>query len=118
MLLISLSVLATSCATLPDIPFCVQETPIDAYCVKSVSNKKFHINEENKYPVKFKDGTTKELTYFEMKPMMIMLTPDGYSQYKKFFIKTCHKSKKCGNIGTWDRTIEELDSKLGDNLVP
>lgn len=117
-LLLSSCLSLTNCASIPNFPACVEVNIAKAFCVKVLTNETFYISETEKYPVKLKDGTIVKMSYFEMRPLMVVLPPDSYASIKKYLIKNCHNNKQCSKIGTWDRSIESIDSKMGDKDVP
>lgn len=101
-----LSLLVSSCAVIPpDVPLCAQITATRGYCVNTISSKEYEVNEENKM---------NDMTWWEIKPLMIYVPTSSWVELKKFIIKVCKKSGKCAgqDIASWERTVEKIDSNI------
>lgn len=100
-LMILLSFLTFSCATVPDVPVCKEISEEKGWCSWTIKSGGFYVDEENPYA--FDPNYPEELyTWWEYKPMMISLPPYSLQEIKKYIIKQCRKTKKCkGDIGEW-----------------
>lgn len=104
-LLLSL-LISTSCSSIKQIdkPVCVEINLSKAFCTYTISNKDFIIDDEHPYQGK---------TWFELRPTMILIPVESWASFKKYLIKECKITKRCGGmIEGWDRTIKAIDTKL------
>lgn len=108
-----------SCANLSliDKPVCTEITPDRGYCVTIISGKKEYIDDFKKMKTFDEKGNLVEMTWFEMKPTMVLVPVQTYAALKKYLIMNCKKSKRCSeNIDSWDRSMEiievEIESKM------
>lgn len=90
------SLLVSSCSvTPPDVPLCTEINPSRGYCVNTLSNKKYEINDTQKLEDK---------TWWEAKPYMIYMPVSSWVEIKSFMIKICKISKMCNvDISSWNR---------------
>lgn len=108
--LIASLLFSTACAIKPpDTPVCFELSPTRGYCVNTISTQEFEVSDSKP----FKDPTTgEELTWWAMRPMMILLPVSSWVRIKAFILKVCHKYK-CDDIGQWETTVEKIDDALG-----
>lgn len=126
MKLLALLFIITSCANLSSIdkPVCTEITPDRGYCVTIISGKGEYVDDVNKMKTFDVKGKLVEMTWFEMKPTMVLVPIQTYAALKKYLIMNCKKSKRCNDkIDSWDRSMEiievEIESKMPskeDNL--
>jgi peptidoglycan hydrolase CwlO-like protein len=106
-LVLLLSLLLEGCVTIKDFDFpaCVEITPDRAWCTHTISDKEYFWDETHKV-----NGQT----YWEQRPSMVLLPLESWKQLKKSAIKFCKQNQKqCEKeIGSWDRKINNIDSKL------
>ena len=126
MKLLALLFIITSCANLSSIdkPVCTEITPDRGYCVTIISGKGEYVDDVKKMKTFDANGKLVEMTWFEMKPTMVLVPIQTYAALKKYLIMNCKKSKRCNDkIDSWDRSMEiievEIESKMPikeDNL--
>jgi len=98
----------SSCASVPDKPFCTSLRPDAGVCVWSISGKQMIIDDKNLFPSE--DG--KLLSWYDFKIGAIIIPLETFKAVKKYFIKTCKKNKDCSeNIDDWDRSMTTLETK-------
>lgn len=95
----------TSCASVPDVPICVELNISKAWCTHTISGKDFYIDDsENKFNGK---------TWWDIRPTMVQVPSDSWAEIKSFIIKKCKKGNDCNkHISSWDRTVNNVDSNL------
>jgi len=76
----------SSCATIPDTPICAEINPSKGYCVYTLSDKEFVIDDDHLYEGK---------TFWEMRPLMVMLPPSSWAKIKAFILKICKQTQQC-----------------------
>ena len=93
------------CATAPPaIPVCTEITMSKAYCINTMTSEEFYIDDTNKM-----DGKT----YWELRPMMLLLMPTSWAKLKTYIITQCHNTGKCDKaVGGWERTIQSIDNAV------
>lgn len=101
LLIISLSLIVFSCASVPDVPICKEITPDKGYCSWTLSPGGFIVDEE--HPHAFNPKKPEELsTWWEQRPLMLQVPGHSWAEIKKFIIKSCKISRKCrGDVGEW-----------------
>jgi hypothetical protein len=82
---------------------CVEESPSQAFCTYTISDKDFYINDSQKI-----DGKT----YWDIKPTMLRIPYKSWVEIKSFIIKTCKRQNCDKDIASWNRKLESIDSKL------
>lgn len=98
-----LALLLNSCATTkpPDVPLCLEFTPISGKCVTIITGREIEVDEEKKFENK---------TWWELRPTMIQMPASSWAQIKAFIIKACKKYDACQKeVSSWDRTIDIID---------
>lgn len=95
--------IATSCASIPDVPVCVEETPSQAFCTYTISDKDFYINDSQKFDSQ---------TYWDIKPTMLRIPYKSWVQLKSYIIKQCKKNNCDKDIASWDRKLSTIEEKL------
>jgi hypothetical protein len=100
------SSLINGCAIAPpDVPLCAEISPSKGYCIFTMSNREYVIDDENTL-----DGKT----WWDLRPTMIYMPSDSWAEVKSFIIKICKKTKQCNgkNIVDWERTVEKIDQNV------
>ncbi len=111
--------LLASCSSLNSIdkPVCTEITPDRGYCVTIISGKGQHVDDNIKLKTIDSNGKAVEMTWFQMKPTMILVPVHTYAALKKYLIKNCKKSKKCKeNIDSWDRSMEIIEKEVSSKV--
>ncbi len=95
------------CSSIKDLdkPFCVEMNLSKGFCTTPISGKDIWVDDTNKLEGK---------TWFEIRPVMIMIPPSTWAAFKKYIITQCKKNQNMcdANISSWDRTITVIDSQL------
>lgn len=95
--------LLTSCASVPDVPVCVEINPTKAWCTNTVSEKEFYIDDAHPY-----NGRS----WWEQRVANIQVPAQSWAEIKDFMIKTCKKSNACAKyIATWEKKTSTVDAK-------
>lgn len=97
--------LLTSCASVPDVPVCVEINMTKGFCTNTVSDKDYYIDEKNPVAI----GDAKPQTWWEMRPYMILVPVASWKEFKAYIIKQCKRTNCDQYIKSWDRKINELD---------
>lgn len=95
----------TSCASVPDVPVCVEIHPTRGFCTNTVSDKDYYIDET--HPVAL--GDEKAKTWWEMRPYMILVPTASWKEFKAYIIKQCKRTNCDQYIQSWERKISALD---------
>lgn len=107
---LSLSLLISSCASVPDVPVCKEITMSRAFCTNTISGKEYFVDDD--HPLK--NEKTGELeTWWDIRYKMIMVPPSSWAEIKSFVVKSCKVSGRCDkNISDWQRTVETIETKI------
>lgn len=107
---LSLSLLISACASVPDVPVCTEITMSRGFCANTISGKEYFIDDE--HPIKNPE-TGKMETWWDIRYKMILVPPSSWSEIKSSIVKSCKKSGQCNkNISDWQRTVETIDKKI------
>lgn len=108
LLMTLLSLIACSCATVPDVPICKEINPDKGWCSHTLSAGGFYVDEDHPYAFDPKKPDEK-MTWWEARPVMLQVPPHSWAEFKKFIIKSCRISRKCrGGVGEW---FDKLENK-------
>jgi hypothetical protein len=99
----SLLSLVTSCASIPDEPVCFEISPVEGYCVNTISSTEFRVNEAQPYLGQ---------TWWEMRPYMIYLPVSSWVKFKSYIIKRCKQFGCSKEIANWQRTVDTIDAQV------
>ncbi len=98
--------LMCSCASVPDVPICVEIHQAKGFCTNTVSDKDYYIDEKN--PVVLEEGKPAR-TWWEMRPYMVLVPVTSWKELKAYIIKQCKRTNCDQYIKSWDRKINELE---------
>jgi len=91
----------------PDVPACIEVSLERGYCVHTISDVEFWVDEVNRYEGK---------TWWELRPSMVMLPASSWKEIKSFIIKVCKERGDCQNgVGEWSNKLNRFDAHLGIN---
>lgn len=90
-----------NCASIPDIPICTEITPIRGWCTKTISDDEFYVDDNNKL---------NNMTWWEMRPTMVLVPSLSWIEIKTSFIKICKKNGNCSkDIDKWERKFYKVN---------
>lgn len=98
----------TSCASVPDVPVCVEINQAKGFCTNTISDTDYEIDEQ--HPAKL-PGDDKPKTWWERRPFMILVPTSSWAELKAYIIKQCKRSNCDQYVKSWDRKISELEEK-------
>lgn len=98
--------LLAGCATVPDVPVCVEMSPVKGFCTNTVSDKDYEIDEQ--HPVKL-PGDEKAKTWWERRPYMLLIPATSWAELKAYIIKQCKRTDCDQYIKSWDRKLNALN---------
>lgn len=102
-----------ACASVPDVPICVDLTNTPGNVTKQQGWCAWTITQKEQ----FVDNDTNLLggkRWSEVKMVSLLVPPDSWAKLKSYIIKNCKQNKGCNNdIGKWQRKTATFDSKLG-----
>lgn len=105
-------ILVSGCAVAPpDVPLCVEINLSKGWCTSTISNKEYFVDDEHP----FVDDKGVKKTWWEIRPSMIRMPRQSWESIKAFIIKVCKKNNQCSEITNWERTVESVDQRLGNN---
>lgn len=104
------SFLISSCASVPDVPICKELELNRAYCIHTLSNKEYYVDDE--HPFVNEDGS--KSTWWDMRIKTISLPVQSWVKIRAFIVKQCKKNNQCSEITSWDRTVESVDKQFGE----
>lgn len=96
------------CATKPpDFHACTEVSLDRGECLTVMSGQKIRVDETHKLGGK---------TWWEMRPINIIIPLSDYTEIKKWIIKLCKKNKNmCDKeVSTWERNLETIDKQVGE----
>lgn len=99
-----LVLILNGCVTPPSVPACAEISPSEGYCVNTMTDEEFYINDEFKFEGK---------TWWELRPLMLHLPPSSWAAIKSYIIKSCKKYGNCdSSVTDWPDKINKLDGLL------
>ncbi len=105
--------LLTSCAGTPDVLVCTEINPVRGWCTKTVSDEETFVDDA--HPYKFSKDTP-ALTWWEMRPYMVLVPSPSWVELKSYIIKRCKQDGNCTEgVGNWERKIQDMDRKLKED---
>lgn len=109
--LLALTLILHGCATAPNIFVCTELNMSKGFCTRTIEDEDVIIDDA--HPYTFEEGE-KPLTWWEMRPYMLLLPRQSWAEIKKFIIEVCKTGgAKCDEmVSSWDRKIKELDKRL------
>lgn len=100
-------VLSACAVKSPNVPVCFELSMERGYCIKTISNEEFEVNETKKLEGK---------TWFEARTSMLLLPASSWVEIKAFIIKICEKTKQCDmQSPEWKNTVNTIDDKIYRN---
>ena len=87
-----------SCASVPAVPVCTEITPFKGWCTNTITDEEYYVDDEHKLF---------DMTWWELRPSMVMVPAQSWTQIKSSFIKLCKKNGNCNrDIDKWERKFE------------
>lgn len=108
-LIVLLSLIAFSCAKVPDVPLCKEITPDKGFCAYTLTPGGFYVDDSRPYAFDPREvdeqGKPVLRTWWEIRPVMIQIPPYSWEKLKTYIIKQCRQtrsSRRCrGEVGEW-----------------
>ena len=100
-LLILLGILS-SCASLPDVPACVELDINRGYCINTISDREFLVSDKN-------NPLGEE--WFDARPKMVMLPASSWASIKGYILKQCKRHNDC-NLKSAEKKVGAIDKRL------
>lgn len=97
--------LLAGCASIPDVPVCVEINMTKGFCTNTVSDKDYYIDEKNPVAI----GGSKPQTWWQMRPFMVLVPVASWKEFKAYIIKQCKRTNCDEYIKSWDRKIQGLE---------
>lgn len=112
---LSLSLLTSCAINPPDVPVCTEIEISRGWCTLSISNTEFYIDDKHPWSP---DGNPKNaMTWWDLRPTMVMLPYQSWVAVKVFIIDICKKTNQCsGAVSNWERSVNGMDSQLDQKL--
>lgn len=112
-LILSLSLIVFSCATVPNVPICKEINPDKGWCSYTTQKGGFFVDDARPYQFNPKEFDSQrnpiKYSWWEYKPYMMALPPHSWQKLKEYIIKKCRKSKDCQDgVGQW---FDEFERK-------
>lgn len=106
-----LSFLLCGCSIAPpNVPVCIETNIDSARCTTLISGENFRVDETHLLEGK---------TYFQIRPQMILVPASSWVEIKKFVIDICAQTHQCSNnVGSWQTTLNTLQSDLDEKVMP
>lgn len=113
---LSLSLQISGCAVAPpDGPVCTEIELTRGWCTNSISNTEFYI--DDKHPWSPTGDPKDAMTWWELRPTMVMLPYQMWVKVKVFIIEICAKTNQCSSLSkSWDRSVNGMDQQLDQKL--
>ncbi len=92
-----------SCSTIPNVPICVELSISKGYCVNTIDNKEFIIDDNHLY---------QGLTWFDWRYRMVLLPPNSWAEIKSYIIKECRRTNRCQDFDRLEESIKHVDNNL------
>lgn len=103
------SIFLNSCASVPNVPLCVEINPTHGFCTNTISDNDYDVDEQ--HPFDF-GGDTK-LTWWQARPFMVLVPMNSWKKLKDYIIQQCKRTNCDQYVKSWDRKIQELDGAAG-----
>ena len=99
-LVILLLLIFNSCASVPDVPVITRIGPTSGYYVFTVSDKEGDVDDTHLLEGK---------TFLDYAVEGVIVPADSYAAIKAYILKSCKKSKSCGDdIGKWKTKLDKI----------
>jgi len=93
---------SSGCLSIPKVPICAEITPDKGYCVNTVSDEEFYIDDTHLF-----EGRT----WWESKPFILYLPASSWAAIKSYIIKSCKKYGNCdSSVTDWPDQLENIDN--------
>lgn len=99
LLVILLSFVCISCATIPNGPGCVELSEGRGWCTMTLSDEEFYIDQDHKYENK---------TWHEIKATSIIVPASYWANLKAELLKYCKKAKNCPQMTDFKANYADL----------
>lgn len=99
--------LLNGCASVPNVPICVEIHQAKGFCTETIEDRDFYIDET--HPHSFTGKKEDALTWWEMRHRMILIPAQSWAELKAYIIKQCKRTNCDQYIKSWDRKINELE---------
>lgn len=95
----------------PDKPLFVEISPTEGFGVNIMSGKQITVDDTHKY-----EG----MTWWEMRPYMILMPASTWAPLKAWIIKICKANpRQCDKaVGNWEKTVNTIDKQLESKQLP
>lgn len=100
----------SSCSTVPDVPVCKELELNRAYCIHTISNKEYYVDDSHPYI----NEKGERFTWWDMRVTTIQVPAQSWAKIKVFIIDQCKRNKKCSEITSWDRTVDKIDNRINN----
>lgn len=102
--LVMILALITGCASVPDVPICVDLTNKDAlaipkgFCAWTISDKETIVDDNGGHMLNGKLWT-------DVKSSSLLIPAESWAKIKAFILKNCKKNKDCNasGLGKWEK---------------
>lgn len=123
-----LSSLLVSCASPPDVPSCAPITEDIGYCIFSISDKEFYVDNNArgmddkgnacvwKEPLVVNGVPEKTncMQWKDLKKKSLIVPAQSYGKIKKFIIDICKQHNQCNkDIRSWERKADKITAVPG-----
>jgi len=93
-------ILLNSCASIPDVIGCRQETVNSGFCTYTLTKQSFEVDDKHPY-----NGQT----WLDMKINSVYLPAESYAKIKEYILKACKQDNNCSqNIDNWDTKLNSI----------
>lgn len=106
----------SACAVAPpDGPVCTEVDISRGWCTMSISNEEFYIDDTHPWSP---TGDPKDaMTWWDLRPTMVMLPYEMWVKVKVFIIDICAKTDQCTELKkSWERSVNGMDEQLDQKL--
>lgn len=95
-------ILCSGCASVPDVPVCIDLDQERGYCINTISNKEFYVDQSHLFENK---------NWQEVKATSLITPSSSWTAIKKYILKQCKNSNSCKD------KLEKKSSKLEIQMV-
>ena len=93
-------ILLSSCASIPDVIGCRQQSVNSGFCTYTLTQKSFIVDDAHPY---------NNSTWLDMKINSVYLPAESWAKIKEYILKECKKNNNCSqNINNWDTKLNSI----------
>lgn len=103
-----------SCATPPDVPFCVPVDELSGYCFNTISDVEYQVDETHLFEDKAEPDSSKRMkTWVQLRDVSVIAPPYSYAKMKAYIQANCKRDSDCSkDLSRWQKRVKRAEQKM------